>query len=135
MTDQLKTTRMVIDKHIVSKKICLFIRQFSSQQSGSFLKYTGIFTLIVSFLLISLFNNNLIAQTSGVDGRISGSITDAATGEALPGANVLIQGTSLGAAADMEGHYIIAKVPPGSYTLVVTYIGFKAKEFPVRVTP
>ncbi|MBN2007793.1 carboxypeptidase-like regulatory domain-containing protein, partial [candidate division KSB1 bacterium] len=94
---------------------------------------------IVGFPLILLLvltqSAQLLFAQGAVNGKISGTITDASSGEALPGANILIEGTSLGAASDMEGNYVIAKVPPGSYTLVVTYIGFKAKEFPVRVTP
>ena len=53
---------------------------------------------------------------------ISGRITDSATGDVLPGANVIIVGTSLGAASDLNGEYRISKVPPGSYTLRVTFI-------------
>ena len=61
------------------------------------------------------------AQTSG---KIAGKITDS-DGQALPGANVLVQGTSLGAAADEEGDYFILNLSPGTYTVVVQVMGYK----------
>ena len=62
----------------------------------------------------------LLAQ----DGKLRGRVTDVQTGEALVGANVLIDGTTLGAAADVNGDYIILSVPPDVYTVRVTYIGY-----------
>jgi TonB-dependent receptor len=64
---------------------------------------------------------------------IRGKITDKATGEPLPGANIVIEGTAMGAATDLDGEYHISKVPPGTYTLVVTYIGYKSAESEVNV--
>jgi TonB-dependent receptor len=62
----------------------------------------------------------------GATGSIEGRVTDASTGEPLFGANVILGGTSLGAAADIDGKYIIPVVPAGSYTLTVSYIGYKS---------
>ncbi|MBN1995915.1 carboxypeptidase-like regulatory domain-containing protein, partial [candidate division KSB1 bacterium] len=61
----------------------------------------------------------------GITGKVSGTIVDANTGEPLPGANVLLESTRLGAATNLEGRYIFIKVPPGSYTLVVRMMGYK----------
>ena len=47
---------------------------------------------------------------AGVTGKISGRITDKVSGEPLIGANVLLQGTSTGAATDIEGYYHIINV-------------------------
>ena len=58
-------------------------------------------------------------------GKISGTVQDANNGEALPGANIAIQGTKMGAAADAKGQYTIRNIPPGSYNVEVTMIGFK----------
>lgn len=58
-------------------------------------------------------------------GKISGIVIDAKTGEALPDVNIVIEGTSLGAASDIKGKYYIAGVPPGKYNLVASYLGFK----------
>jgi len=61
-------------------------------------------------------------------GKIAGTITEDGTGDALPGANVQIVGTTLGAAADIDGKYFILNVPPGSYTLKISMIGYATQE-------
>ncbi|MBD3274930.1 MAG: TonB-dependent receptor plug domain-containing protein, partial [Candidatus Marinimicrobia bacterium] len=61
---------------------------------------------------------------SQTTGKIAGSVTDAETGEPLPGVNVFIQGTDLGAATDADGDYFIIQVPPGTYTVVARFIGY-----------
>jgi len=54
---------------------------------------------------------------------VSGTVTDAATGAALAGANVVVVGTDLGAAADKNGSYTIDNVPNGA-TLTASMIGY-----------
>lgn len=71
--------------------------------------------------------------SAAANGRITGMVTDAATGESLPGANLVIEGTSQGTATDADGRYLIAPVAPGTYMLVVTYIGYQRKLVPVTV--
>lgn len=58
------------------------------------------------------------------NGKITGTITDRETGEPLPGATVLIEGTTRGAAADADGVYIILDVAPGRYTLQASFVGY-----------
>ncbi|EHO41178.1 TonB-dependent receptor [Caldithrix abyssi DSM 13497] len=62
---------------------------------------------------------------AGVTGKIAGIITDATTGEPLPGVNVILKGTSMGAASDMQGYYVILNIPPGTYTLEASFVGYK----------
>ncbi|MFQ5603905.1 MAG: TonB-dependent receptor domain-containing protein [bacterium] len=62
---------------------------------------------------------------SGTSGKIAGRVTDAETGEPLPGTNVIVQGTSLGAATDVDGYYTILRVPPGTYRVETSFIGYK----------
>ncbi|WP_243663569.1 carboxypeptidase-like regulatory domain-containing protein [Rhodothermus marinus] len=60
-------------------------------------------------------------------GRIAGVVTDAATGDPLPGVNVTIEGTTLGAASDIDGQYYILNVPPGRYTVRASMIGYQRR--------
>ncbi len=57
-------------------------------------------------------------------GTISGSVSDARTGEPLIGANVLVEGTRLGAAADLSGKFRVEHVPVGTYNIVARYVGY-----------
>ena len=62
---------------------------------------------------------------AGTTGKISGHVRDAENGEPLPGANITIQGTHMGAAADLAGDYSILNIPPGMYTLKISMIGYR----------
>jgi iron complex outermembrane receptor protein len=68
-----------------------------------------------------LFSSTLLLASGG---GIKGTVTDAGTGEAMLGANVLLQGTTMGAATDEHGAYSIENVPEGEYVLTVSYIGY-----------
>ncbi len=74
---------------------------------------------------------------AGQGGKISGQITDAQTGEALPGANILLThrwidgnesplDVAIGSASDVDGHYYILNIYPGTYTLRVDFIGMSS---------
>ena len=64
-----------------------------------------------------------LAQT----GKIAGTITEAATGDPLPGVNVIIDGTSQGAVTDTDGYYSIIGVRAGNYAVRASFIGFTAE--------
>jgi outer membrane receptor protein involved in Fe transport len=70
----------------------------------------------------------VIVVNAGVTGKIAGTVVDSETGEPLPGVNVYLEGTNLGAATDETGTYFIIQVPPGSYTLKVEYVGYATYE-------
>jgi hypothetical protein len=74
-----------------------------------------------SLLLVLLLPISLYAGTTG---KIAGVVKDKETGEPLPGANVVIVGTTLGAASDLNGEYVIINVPVGAYTVRATFIGY-----------
>jgi outer membrane receptor protein involved in Fe transport len=63
-------------------------------------------------------------------GSISGAVKDAKSGEAIIGANVVIDGTTTGAAADVEGNFDITQVKAGTYTLKVSSITYKTHVIP-----
>jgi len=65
-----------------------------------------------------------LAQSTGV---LQGQILEAATGEALPGASVRIDTLTIGAAADVDGRYRVTGIPPGTYRVTVSFIGFQSK--------
>ena len=70
-----------------------------------------------------------IAQTQS--GTLKGTITEDATGESVPMANVVVElnGTIIaGAVADFDGKYTIKPIDPGKYTVKISFIGFATKE-------
>ena len=73
----------------------------------------------ILLFLITLFLTSLAWPST--TGKIAGIIIDRSTGDPLPGANVFVQGTTLGTATDMDGQYIILQVPPGTYNIVIDY--------------
>jgi len=85
-------------------------------------------TLVVVMATLALLPGIGLAQT----GSISGKVIDVKSGESLPGAQVLVQGTNRGAASDVNGVYTIRSVPPGTYTVEARFIGYATQQ--VRVT-
>lgn len=59
-----------------------------------------------------------------MQGRIEGTVTSDASGEPIPGVNVLVEGTELGAATSADGAYEITGVEPGVYTVRASFIGY-----------
>lgn len=79
--------------------------------------------LFFSFLIL-LTANFAVAQT----GKISGTVLDSKTGETLPGATALIEGTGKGVSADFDGKFMLTGVPVGKVTLVISYISYNTKK-------
>ncbi len=90
-----------------------------------------IYTILSVSITVFIFMAG--AAFAAEDGTIQGSVNDTQTGEALPGANVLVVGTSLGAATDLNGRFVIRNVPPGSYTLRTTYVGYNENQTNIMV--
>jgi len=61
---------------------------------------------------------------AGTTGKISGTVTDASTGKPLPYVNVIVQGTTLGAATDENGEFFVIGIPAGSWTIRASMIGY-----------
>ncbi len=88
--------------------------------------------------LILLLIGALIAPTTLAvveTGSIAGHVRDATTSKPVVGANVVVVGTSLSTVTDGNGHYVIANVPVGTYTVVARFIGYASGEKKgIRVT-
>lgn len=79
----------------------------------------------LKLLFISFFY--FTALFAGNTGKIVGVVTDSQTGETLPGANVLVDGTLLGASSDVNGEFFILNVPPGVYAVECLMLGYATK--------
>ncbi len=75
---------------------------------------------------IIIWSSLIIAQ---VPGSLSGTIKDKASGEGLPGVNIVLKGTYYGAATDINGRYNIPSINPGNYTVEISLIGYKTVQF------
>jgi len=85
-------------------------------------RYLSVFSLIAMFTLL------IPAGTlAGTTGKISGQIFDGSENVPLIGANVIVDGTRLGAATDENGLYVILNVPPGTYTIKILMIGYQTR--------
>ncbi|MBU2585672.1 MAG: TonB-dependent receptor [Bacteroidetes bacterium] len=84
-----------------------------------FLSTIYILLCFISFTSISF---------SQVSGKLTGTVKDL-TGELLVGANIILEGTYLGAATNFEGRYTILNVRAGTYTVKIRYIGYKMQVF------
>lgn len=82
---------------------------------------------ILAFCLVAV--PFAFAQT----GTIEGTIIDAKSGESVPGANVLLVETKRGSATDAQGTYHISGVPEGTYTLRVSFVGYKESKIQVEI--
>jgi len=86
----------------------------------------------IVLMMITLFATILFSQTTG---KIKGVILDE-QGDPLPGANIVVVGTTWGAEADEDGYYYIIGVRAGTYTLKAQFVGYapkEAREVKVRV--
>ncbi|MDZ7624084.1 MAG: carboxypeptidase-like regulatory domain-containing protein [Ignavibacteriaceae bacterium] len=79
------------------------------------------YIFITGFLSVTAFTSFANAQESGT---VFGKVVDSATGEELIGANIFLEGTTIGAATDIEGNFKISNVPAGTYSLIASMIGY-----------
>ena len=82
-----------------------------------------------SAIVVSLWCLVATAALAGNTGKIAGRIQSSENGEALVGVSVLIQGTTIGASTDVDGNYTIINIPPGTYAVVTSGVGYQKKRF------
>jgi hypothetical protein len=74
-----------------------------------------------------------VRSDAPVPGRVQGQVMDRAGGRGLPSANVIVEGTRLGATTDQEGRFTIDSVPAGDRRLIVRRLGYVAQTVPLAV--
>lgn len=83
---------------------------------NDFARRVALILLLLMVLALPAF-----AQTGG---KIVGQVVDATNDTPMAGANVSIQGTALGSSTDLDGQFFILRVPPGIYTVQVSFVGY-----------
>ncbi len=76
----------------------------------------------INFVITLLSISSLLFS----QGTVLGTVTDQRRGEPLPGANILIEGISIGTTSEIDGSFEIVNVPEGSQSVVVSYIGYNS---------
>jgi TonB-dependent SusC/RagA subfamily outer membrane receptor len=84
--------------------------------------------LTVQHILVLGLLLGILAPALAFSAEVRGVVTDETTGEPMAGANVLIKGTTIGAATDANGRFVILNAPNAQFTLRVTFIGYKPFE-------
>lgn len=86
------------------------------------LRFFTISTILVAITI-------LCSETAiPADGNVKGKVTDIQTGEPLIGANIYIVGSARGGVTNNKGEYFISGIPPGVYTIRVSYVGYQTIE-------
>ncbi|MCK4548337.1 MAG: TonB-dependent receptor [Candidatus Eisenbacteria sp.] len=91
----------------------------------SFLKMRGA-TLGATALGLMVFLVWCSPLWAGTTGKVRGSIVDASDESLMASTNIEVVGTRMGAASDFEGYYVILNMPPGTYTVRASFIGYQA---------
>ena len=78
-------------------------------------------------LYLILLTSAIASFTMAQNGTIAGRVIDLKTKEAVIGANAVIEGTTVGAATDLDGNFTIPNVKPGTYSLVISSITYKTQ--------
>ena len=91
------------------------------------------YTSFYSLALAMLFVTTAVAQSDGI---IRGRVNDLQTNEAIPFANVVLQGSSIGTTTDFEGNFELVGVAPGLRNIQISFVGYEPKTvFEIEVTP
>ncbi|MFZ6032162.1 MAG: TonB-dependent receptor [Melioribacter sp.] len=79
---------------------------------------------ILSIVLLMIISMTQVVR-GGTTGKLVGKVTDKKTGEPLPLVNIILEGTTIGGATDIEGNYIILNIPPGKYSVKYQFVGYQ----------
>lgn len=77
-------------------------------------------SLILLAAMLFIFTVDSLAQCT-----IKGKVSDETTGEPLPGANIVLKGTTLGTITDFDGNFTLSNIPEGNHTISVSFMGYR----------
>lgn len=107
----------------------MFPSVFSVTSNSIFKKPEALFKIaFLSVLMVSLVQTNLFAQN---EHEVSGTVTDATSGETLPNVTIVVEGTDVGTTSDLEGEFSIT-VPDAEGSLRFTFVGYETQTVPIE---
>jgi len=86
--------------------------------------------LQIIILILMTTVSGVYSLSATQQNQVSGRITDASTGEPMPGVNIVVKGTNIGTLTDVNGAYSV-NVTSGDVVLVFSFIGYTTKEVPL----
>ncbi len=95
-------------------------------------KYLPIFYITALIIFLSTCNIDLFGQEKGI---LRGFVADSLSGEALPYANIYIKELNRGANTDFRGFFVMASLPNKRFTVVISYVGYRSRQFTVEIEP
>ncbi len=96
------------------------------------MRFTRLFFRVTLGILAVAFLSS-VSGFCGTTGKLSGFAKDGETGDALPGVNVVLEGTTMGAVTDLDGYFFIINIPPGKYSCKATMMGYQSQTVDVSV--
>jgi len=95
------------------------------------MKLTRIFIFLLSLIIFPV--KLILGQSNNNYGALIGKISDVSSGEPLPGANIILTQTLMGASSDLEGNFVVNKIPAGNYNVKATMMGYKSETISVLI--
>lgn len=83
--------------------------------------HNSFYLFLIGIFLLFTFTGTAWSVSKG---KIAGQVKDVKTNDPLPGCNILIEGSNLGAATDEDGFFFIINIPPGEYTVKAMMLGY-----------
>lgn len=122
---------VVINKYVSQRNVKLEKDEDTGRKLSEILNELGLTYNQIDEQTFVLLPKNPVLEKAKLQERISGTVTDAVTGETLPGVNVLVKGTSTGTATNVDGVYELT-VESLQDTLVFSFIGYERQEVPIN---
>jgi len=95
------------------------------------MKVIRIFIFIISLIILPI--KLILGQANNNYGALAGTISDINTGTPLPGANITLIRTLMGASSDLEGNFAVNRIPAGQYNVKASMMGYKSKTIAVTI--